>query len=180
MLGAQVVKRLVEIGPSSTLTTMAKRTLNQKYNDHDTARSLERELLSCHSDADKVYYDVPSETMAAFSKNAETDSKISIFGGSVQPEMALSSETPAAKASISHVVQPAEQPGRDFATVPDSPISAGQILRTLVAHKLKRPVAEVPWSGSIKTLSGGRLPSYVLGQDETLMLSQADPSWRTR
>ncbi len=180
MLGAQVVQRLVEIGPSSTLTTMAKRTLNQKYKDHDTARSLKREPLSCHSDADKVYYDVPSENMAALSKASEADPKTSTSGGSVQSEVAPSSETPALQANVSHVVQTGQQPGEDFAAVPDSPISAGQILRTLVAHKLKRPVAEVPWSGSIKTLSGGRLLSYVLDHDETLMLFQADPFWKMR
>lgn len=42
------------------------------------------------------------------------------------------------------------------ASIPDVPLSAKEIVQSLVAHKLKKGFQEIPLSKSIKELSGGQ------------------------
>jgi fatty acid synthase subunit alpha len=40
--------------------------------------------------------------------------------------------------------------------VPDAPVTATDIVRTLVAQKLKKPLVDIPLSKAIKDLVGGK------------------------
>lgn len=139
ILAERVTERIVEIGPADTLGGMAKRTLAQKYEAFDAARSIQRQILCYNKDAKDIYYDIdPVEdepTPAAASTSAGT---------------------PASSASAAPVAVAAPPPGAGpAAAVADAPVTAVDILRALVAQKLKKGLMDIPLSKAIKDLVGG-------------------------
>jgi fatty acid synthase subunit alpha len=141
ILGENTTERIVEIGPADTLGVMAKRTLASKYEAHDAARSVQRQILCYNKDAKDIYYDVdPVE-----------EEPEPTAGGSGDAPSAPSSAPAAASAPIA---APAASAG-PAAQVPDAPVTATDILRALVAQKLKKPLMDIPLSKAIKDLVGG-------------------------
>ncbi|KAJ7067175.1 fatty acid synthase [Mycena amicta] len=140
-------ERLIELGPSPTLTGMATRTLKAKYEAKDDSISRTRTIL-CHSkNVKEIYYQFEDETEAA----------------AVEPETsAAATATPAASAPV---VVAATAPSGPVATIEDVPVKAIDILSVIVAQKLKKQVNEVPLSKSIKDLVGGKstLQNEILG-----------------
>lgn len=131
VLGEKSTERIVEIGPADTLAGMAKRTLATKYDAHDAALSLQRQILCYNKDAKDIYYDVdPVED---------------------EPEPAASAPATSA-APVAVAAPPSAGPA---ASVADAPVTAVEIIRALVAQKLKKPYAEIPLSKAIKDLVGG-------------------------
>ncbi|KAJ4349858.1 beta subunit of fatty acid synthetase [Didymosphaeria variabile] len=151
VLGEKTTERIVEVGPADTLGVMAKRTLASKYEAHDAALSVQRQILCYNKDAKDIYYDVdPVEEEpepAAPSRDAP----------------AASSSAPAAAAAPAAAPPPPS--AGPAAQVPDAPITATDILRALVAQKLKKPLGDVPLSKAIKDLVGGKstLQNEILG-----------------
>ena len=143
ILAEKTTERIVEIGPADTLGVMAKRTLASKYEAHDAAKSVERSILCYNKDAKEIYYDVdPVEdepAAAAPSNDAPATSA------------PASSSAPAAAAPPPSNAGPAAQ-------VPDAPVGAVDIVRALIAQKLKKPLMEIPLSKAIKDLVGGKCP----------------------
>lgn len=147
VLGEKTTERIVEIGPADTLGVMAKRTIASKYEAHDAALSVQRQILCYNKDAKDIYYDVdpveeeaepdvPQTTSAAPTPNAAP------VAASAAPAMPAAGAGPAAQ-------------------VPDAPVTATDILRSLIAQKLKKPLADIPLSKAIKDLVGGELDIYV-------------------
>ncbi|KAF8206176.1 fatty acid synthase [Mycena galopus ATCC 62051] len=135
-------ERLIELGPSPTLTGMATRTLKAKYETEDDSISRTRTIL-CHAkNVKEIYYQFEDEL-----------------------EAPSASESDAAEASPSVPAPLPPQPpslhhrGR--------PIKAIDILSVIVAQKLKKRVDEVPLSKSIKDLVGGKstLQNEILGRE---------------
>ncbi|KAF2204996.1 hypothetical protein GQ43DRAFT_477755 [Delitschia confertaspora ATCC 74209] len=152
ILGERTTERIVEVGPADTLGVMAKRTLASKYEAHDAALSLQRQILCYNKDAKDIYYDVdPVE-----------DEPEPAASGSSAPPSAPSASAPAAAAAVA--APPAASAG-PAAQVPDAPITATDILRSLVAQKLKKPLLDIPLSKAIKDLVGGKstLQNEILG-----------------
>lgn len=148
VLGEKTTERIVEIGPADTLGVMAKRTLASKYEAHDAALSVQRQILCYNKDAKDIYYDVDP---------VEEEPEAPAAGTSDGPS-APSSAPVAASAPIA-----APPPGAGpAASVADAPVTATDILRTLVAQKLKKPLMDIPLSKAIKDLVGG-LSIGVLG-----------------
>jgi fatty acid synthase subunit alpha len=140
ILGEKTTERIVEIGPADTLGVMAKRTLASKYEAHDAARSVQRQILCYNKDAKDIYYDVDpveDEPEPAAAANASS-----------APSSAPTSATAAPAAVSAPSAGPAAQ-------VPDAPVTATDILRALVAQKLKKPLMDIPLSKAIKDLVGG-------------------------
>lgn len=140
-LAEKTAERIVEIGPADTLGVMAKRTLAAKYEAYDAAKSVQRQILCYNKDAKEIYYDVdPVED---------------------EPEPAAaesaSSSAPAAAAPVAAAAAPAAPApsAGPAAQIPDAPVSALDIVRSLIAQKLKKPLLEVPLSKAIKDLVGG-------------------------
>ncbi|KAK3061118.1 3-oxoacyl-[acyl-carrier-protein] synthase, partial [Coniosporium uncinatum] len=152
ILGEQTTERIVEVGPADTLGVMAKRTLASKYEAHDAALSVQRQILCYNKDARDIYYDVEPEAEEA----APAPS-----GGSAAP--APSGGAPAAAAPVAAAAPPAS--AGPAAQVPDAPVTATDILRALVAQKLKKPLGDIPLSKAIKDLVGGKstLQNEILG-----------------
>lgn len=135
-------ERIVEIGPADTLGGMARRTIASKYEAYDAATSVQRQILCYNKDAKEIYYDVdpvedePEPTPAA--------------AVSTTPASSGSAPAPVAAAAPASSSGPA-------ASIADEPVSALDIVRVLVAQKLKKPLADIPITKAIKDLVGGGL-----------------------
>ncbi|KAJ7745730.1 fatty acid synthase [Mycena metata] len=142
-------ERLIELGPSPTLTGMATRTLKAKYETKDDSISRTRTIL-CHAkNVKEIYYQFEDELEAASSSDSAAES------ASSAPVAAAAAPAPVAMAA----------PSGPAATIEDVPIKAIDILSVIVAQKLKKQVNEVPLSKSIKELVGGKstLQNEILG-----------------
>lgn len=149
ILAEKRTERIVEIGPADTLGGMARRTLASKYEAYDAATSVQRQILCYNKDAKEIYYDVdPVEE---------------------EPEASPSSSTPAPAAPVAATAAPAAAApppsAGPAAAVEDVPVTAVDVLRTLVAQKLKKGLSDVPLSKAIKDLVGGKstLQNEILG-----------------
>lgn len=141
-LGDKTAERIVEVGPADTLGVMAKRTLASKYEAFDAAKSVQRQILCYNKDAKEIYYDVdPIEE--------EPEPVAPAASGDAAPAAATTAPPAAAAAPPPPSSGPAAQ-------VPDQPVQALDIVRALVAQKLKKPLLEVPLSKAIKDLVGGK------------------------
>ncbi len=139
-LADKTAERIVEVGPADTLGVMAKRTLAAKYEAYDAAKSVQRQILCYNKDAKEIYYDVdPVEDEPEAAPAAE--SSRSAPAPSAAPVAAASAPAPSAG--------PAAQ-------VPDAPVQAVDIVRALIAQKLKKPLLDVPLSKAVKDLVGGK------------------------
>ncbi|PYH44648.1 trifunctional fatty acid synthase subunit FAS2 [Aspergillus saccharolyticus JOP 1030-1] len=151
ILAEKRTERIVEIGPADTLGGMAKRTLASKYEAYDAATSVQRQILCYNKDAKEIYYDVdPVE------EEADTPSE-STAATPVPAAPAAATAAPAA-------VAPSPSAG-PAAAIEDAPVTAVDVLRTLVAQKLKKSLSDVPLSKAIKDLVGGKstLQNEILG-----------------
>lgn len=139
ILGEKVTERIVEIGPADTLGGMAKRTLASKYEAYDAAKSVQRQILCYNKDAKEIYYDV----------DPVVDEEVTQAGG----------DAPAPGSSLapaqSYAAAPPPPSSGPAAAVDDVPVQAVDIVRSLIAQKLKKPFSEIPLSKAIKDLVGG-------------------------
>lgn len=135
----QMAERIVEVGPADTLGVMAKRTIASKYEAYDAAKSIQRQILCYNKDTKEIYYDVDPVEEEPEPVAAE----------------ASPSAAPAAAAPSAAAAPPPPSAG-PAAQVPDAPVPAVDIVRALVAQKLKKPVQDIPLSKAIKDLVGGK------------------------
>jgi fatty acid synthase subunit alpha, fungi type len=146
-LAEKTAERIVEVGPADILGGMARKTLASKYEAYDAAKSVQRQILCYNKDAKEIYYDVdPIEEEpepATISSTATT-----------APAASAAQAVPVAVAAAAPSSGPAAQ-------VPDAPVQAVDIIRALVAQKLKKPLLEVPLTKAIKDLVGGTYPTPV-------------------
>lgn len=150
ILAEKRTERIVEIGPADTLGGMARRTIASKYEAYDAATSVQRQILCYNKDAKEIYYDVdPVEDEP-------------------EPEAAPAASASPAAAAAPAAAAPAAAPAPSAGPAPqveDAPVTAVDVLRTLVAQKLKKSIADVPLSKAIKDLVGGKstLQNEILG-----------------
>lgn len=142
-LAEKTAERVVEIGPADTLGVMAKRTLASKYEAYDAAKSVQRQILCYNKDAKEIYYDVdPVED------EPEPEASTSAPAGNASPSAGA-----AAPAAAAAPPPPSAGPAEKVA---DEPVQAVDIVRALIAQKLKKPLGEIPLSKAIKDLVGGK------------------------
>ena len=147
ILAEKTTERIVEVGPADTLGGMARRTLASKYEAYDAARSIQRSILCYNKDAKDIYYDVdPVEDEPAIPAS-----------GSASTQAPAAPSAPAASAPLP---PPSSAGGGGPAPlVEDAPVKAVDVLRALVAQKLKKPLLDIPLSKAIKDLVGGKVES---------------------
>lgn len=141
-LAEKTAERVVEIGPADTLGVMAKRTLASKYEAYDAAKSVQRQILCYNKDAKEIYYE--ADPIEEEPEQATASSSA--------PAAAPAAAAPTAAAPAAAAPAPSSGPA---AAVADAPVQAIDILRSLIAQKLKKPISEVPLSKAIKDLVGG-------------------------
>ena len=139
ILGEKVTERIVEIGPADTLGGMAKRTLASKYEAYDAAKSVQRQILCYNKDAKEIYYDV----------DPVVEEEAAPAGGDA------AAPNPSSAPAQSSAPAPPPPSSGPAAAVDDTPVQAVDIVRSLIAQKLKKPLAEIPLSKAIKDLVGG-------------------------
>lgn len=137
-------ERIIELGPSDTLITMAKRTRDNKYKQYDTANSIKREFLSFKNDKENIYCTAPSVERSA--KKPKQN---------VRPVPAA--KTPAPVAELLVAPLPVAPSSASITLVPDTPIPAATIVRSMVSSALNKDVDDVLFEKSIKHLTGGKL-----------------------
>ncbi|KKA31122.1 hypothetical protein TD95_000604 [Thielaviopsis punctulata] len=154
-LAEKTAERIVEVGPADTLGVMAKRTLASKYEAFDAAKSVQRQILCYNKDAKEIYYDVdPIEE--------EPETPVATAGADASPATPAAAAAAAAAAPVAAAPVPSAGPA---AQVPDAPVQALEIVRALIAQKLKKPLQDVPLTKAIKDLVGGKstLQNEILG-----------------
>ncbi|KAJ2101177.1 fatty acid synthase alpha subunit Lsd1, partial [Coemansia sp. S100] len=146
LLGKLGVRRLVEIGASPVLRGMAVKTLgSEEFADNNV------DVLHVEHDRDAIYYTQQHPEV--------TQSGPSIIPA--QPEKPTLPVTTVEVESIATVVQPSGT----AAPLVDVPLLALDVVHAVVAHKLKRSLADVSTTKSIKSLVGGKstLQNEVVG-----------------
>jgi fatty acid synthase subunit alpha len=148
ILAEKTTERIVEIGPADTLGVMAKRTLASKYEAYDAAKSVQRQILCYNKDAKEIYYDVDPVEEEPAPTAGSSDS-------APAPSASASKSAPvAAPAPSAPSAGPAAQ-------VPDAPVGAVDIVRALIAQKLKKPLMDIPLTKAIKDLVGGKFKNVL-------------------
>jgi fatty acid synthase subunit alpha, fungi type len=133
-------ERLVEVGPSSTLLNMARRTLENCNDGSDDARATKRRMLSVVKDYKEVCYDVdPAEAL-------QEDGAVSDPIPALPPVLEAVIEATGLTADLFEVV-----------AVPDTPIPAVDAVKVLVAYDLKKSTQEVSLNDTVRGLAGGGL-----------------------
>ena len=166
ILGEQTAERIVEIGPADTLGGMARRTLAAKYEAYDAARSVQRQILCYNKDAKDIYYDVdPAELEAAAAAAAPAAAAPASAPGAKGAAPAAAAAAAAPAAATAPTPAPVAASSGPAASVPDVPVTAVDIVRALIAQKLKKQIADIPLSKAVKDLVGGKstLQNEILG-----------------
>lgn len=111
---------------------MAQRTLASKYEAHDAVHSIQRQVLTWTKDSKEICYEVEAAELPA-------------------QEFAQPAELPEYSLPV------AEKPSRPVraAVIQDAPLSSTDIMRAIIAQKLKRPSSAIVLRHSIKDLAGG-------------------------
>ena len=118
---------------------MARRTIASKYAAADRFATRERKLFSFADHREEIYYlhpekdSIPSDQ--APTAEAKTSSNIPLQPVNVPASTPVSS-------SAMHV--------------PDATVKSEDIIRAIVANKLKKPFENIPLGASIKDLSAGQ------------------------
>jgi fatty acid synthase subunit alpha len=140
ILAEKRAERIVEVGPADTLGGMAKRTLASKYEAYDAATSVQRQILCYNKDAKKIYYDVDP---------VEDEPEVTESSSDAASAPAAAAPATAAQVAAAPSAGPA-------AMVEDAPVMAVDIVRVLVAQKLKKGLTDIPVTKAIKDLVGGK------------------------
>lgn len=146
-MGEEKIERLVEIGPSNTLTGLAKQTIQTKYRDHDTALSIQRQLLNLKTSENDIYYtaveseEIPKQEPPKADTIPKAQAQLTKPATSPKPSTSLPEQSGAGFKSI--------------ATAEDVPVKAEDIVLTIIAQKLKKSIGDISLSSNIKALVGG-------------------------
>ena len=140
------VSRFIEIGPAKILARMAKQTADSKYADLDLARSIHRAFLSTKSDSKDIYYEY---------EPVGDESTPDLSDSGVKP---ASSPVPIAPARTERPQTPVQAPTSLNAAskIQDVPVSAQEVVRSLISRKLKCSFEDTSPGKSIKDLTGGK------------------------
>ena len=136
---------------------MARRTLASKYEAFDAARSMQRQIYCTSKDTKEIYYTAdPVEEEPTPAPAAGADSS--------QP--AAPTSAPSAPPAAAAAAPPPHPRAGPVAPVEDAPVKAADVLRALIAHKLKKNLNDVPMGKAIKDLVSGKstLQNEILGE----------------
>ena len=174
MLREYQTERIIEVGPTDTLTNMLTRTRDLKYRQHDAAHSVQRRFLSSKRARCNIYHDadesqkVSKSLSTAHSREARSQNvtnppasngpdlgstKIVPVGQIPAAAMAATAE-PTTIASLIHAaINPTTHMAKK---IPYVPVSATEIIRAVVACALKKDPKGFSFSSTVKSLAGGR------------------------
>lgn len=147
-MGEEKIERFVEIGPSNTLTGLAKQTIETKYKDHDTALSIQRQLLNLKTSENDIYY--ANAESAEIPKQAPPKTDTTPAAQAPAPAPTATSPQPSPPSTGSSGAG-----AKSIASAGDVPVKAEDIVLTVIAQKLKKSIGDISLSSNIKALVGG-------------------------
>ncbi|CCI41838.1 unnamed protein product [Albugo candida] len=153
------VYRLIEIGPSPTLTNMALRTLQSG----DFSRA-QREILYYQRDRDVVHFEHENDFSSAAEYAASLQEKVVTFDAEEEdmptPEATIAPQAP--------VVMPPVMPFPATGTIEDRPLSPDVVLSSIVALRTDKSMQEIKSDQSIKSYCAGKsaLQNEIMGDLE--------------
>ena len=155
LLVQQKIERLIEIGPSDTLTSMAKKTLAAQREKHDALVLSRKKLLYYKKDRHEIQYetDTPPTQVASPSSADIVTSK----GTAANDAAAKSSIAP----SHSNITIKNQSPPAPVVSLPDTPITAKEIITTIIAQKLHKQLKDISCQKTIKQLVGGEHNAHI-------------------
>ena len=141
----RAISRFVELGPSNVLVNMAKKTRDTKYSKRDALLGLDRQFLASTQDVKQIQYQYAEVALPEPEESEELPSPPS-----------SATFNPVAE-TMEHQLLAAPQANAVAASsIADVPITSLEILKALIAYKLRKPVGQVPSTMSIKDLSAGK------------------------
>lgn len=148
--GLQGIERYIEVGPADILGGLARRTLAAKYASADRAWGIKRNILSYNKDANDVYYHYPDveEPSSHQASNTKPNTPLAV------PPAAMQAPTPAEAPPLPAVS--VAQSASAIVELEDADPAATDVVRAVVAQKLKKGFEEISPGRSIKDLSGGK------------------------
>ena len=144
---ADPVKRIIEVGPSKTLSTMAKKSTNGRFTERDKSRSIERSFLSSTSDAKAIFYEYDEHPDAP--ALAEPVS----LQASPLPDTAVQPSTTSSAVTLGAIESP---PAVQSEPVPDAPFPVLDVITAITSQKVKQSFDELSLDKSLRDLSGGK------------------------
>ena len=168
MLSENQTERVIEIGPTDTLTNMMKRTRDLKYRRHDTANSIDRRFFSSRRDKHHIYHAADAAPKASKGSAGRTQKPVISVAQQIQepepmkvvpvvqmPTAAVIPQSDSASA-VSLVPATAIPVIKTKKSVSDEPIKAREVVKAVVACSLKKAPTEISFSSSVKGLAGGQ------------------------
>jgi hypothetical protein len=134
------VSRFVELGPSKTLIGMGQKTMKRKTALAERARDSCVQFLASTQDTKELCYEYDTPA------NSNED----VLEGE-KPLL----ETAPPLLELTRNISPQTSASVATVNIEDVPLSGEDIVQTLVARKLKKPIAQILTSKSIKDLCGG-------------------------
>ena len=144
---ADPVKRVIEVGPSKTLATMAKKSTNGRRAKLDKSRSIERSFLSSNSDTKAIFYEYDEQVDPSATAEPTSIQASPLIDAGTQSHATTLVVTPEA-IKIPSAVQ------RD--PVPDTPLLALDVVIAITSQKVKKSFDELSLEKSLRDLSGGK------------------------
>jgi fatty acid synthase subunit alpha len=164
LLRQKNVERFIEIGPSDTLVSMTKKTLTKQYKNLDAARHMKRKLLYYGQNEKEIHYDadaLPKPNRANAKSNHDTahrkqKERLTTEGAvAVEVTTTPSSSVPSAPAPVSVTATATTASSSPACKIDDVPLSAKDVVVSLIAQKLKKSYREIETNKTIKHLVGG-------------------------
>jgi fatty acid synthase subunit alpha len=130
----------VELGPSKTLINMGQKTIKRKIASGERPVDSRMQFLASTQDTKELCYEY--DMPASLEEEVLEDKQPSLESSPPLPGRIKNTPPPSA-ASVTTV------------TIEDVPLSGEDIVRALVARKLKKPIVQISTSKSVKELCGG-------------------------
>ncbi len=148
--GPHAVTRLVELGPSGVLANLGQKTLNRKLDGGEVPADTKVQFLASTLDTKELCYEYDPIDLGGGETTPKPSPREGL--GSLVAETSQKRSLPSIAPALTGTSPP----------IDDFPLSSTDIVQILVARKLKRPIADVPVSKSIKDLCGGTGPLTLL------------------
>ncbi|OLY81869.1 Fatty acid synthase subunit beta [Smittium mucronatum] len=146
-------ERFIEVGPTSVLCGMAKKTELLKYSDYDNFNNIQREFFCISGDQDEIYYK---------SRNQINDLEVSELSENNNLQTSVSSEDKASTIteysgdSSFNEINMAPMLENEAEDISDVDIPISLIIVPIVAKKVKKKFSDVPQNKSIKEIVNGK------------------------
>ncbi|KAK5050839.1 hypothetical protein LTR84_003398 [Exophiala bonariae] len=149
------IERVIEIGPSNTLTSMIKKTHASSQAIRDVARGMRREFLCVSNDEAQIYYQDLKYDHSPTNAQSIEEAETMLLADKSTLQSTPSDGVSAVPKSLLDI-RLAGSSGKRLVENHDTHPTALEVIRTILSTKLKKLPAGIASSSSIKQLAAGR------------------------